>query len=79
MITLKQRLTQPALEKLQKASKQYSFSVSMIFKDLEELYSWTDIKYGIWSDIRVFTGAKHPADIFINNYKQTNDINRRFN
>lgn len=67
MITLKQRLKKPALEKLQKASEQSPVNITIIFEILEELYFWTDIKYGTWSDIQMFTGAKHPADIFINN------------
>ena len=67
MMNLKDRLTEMALHKLEEAGKKYPVSIDLIFEELEELSFWTNLRFGIWSDIKGFTGVDHPADIFTDN------------
>lgn len=66
-MTLLERLKQPALDKLQLANTKYPAIISGIFEELENKEFYTEITFGIWTDIQNFTGANHPSNIFTDN------------
>jgi hypothetical protein len=61
------RLKKPYLEKLQLANIKYPSKVGEVFEELEEKEFWTNLRFGTWSSIQLFTCAEHPADIFTDN------------
>jgi hypothetical protein len=63
-MNLKDRLTEPAMAKLKDANIDYPVIIGYLFEDLEQLEFYTEMKWGTWSDLKTFTGATHPADVF---------------
>ena len=61
------RLKKPALDKLQLANIKYPSIIGAVFEELESKEFYTEITFGIWSDLQTFTGVSHPADIFVDN------------
>lgn len=64
-MNLLDRLKKPAIDKLNLANNKYPEIIDNIFESLETNEYYTEITFGIWTDIQFFTGAEHPSDIFI--------------
>lgn len=47
--------------------EKYPYITQLIIDELETKEFYTQITFGIWSDLQAFTGARHPADIFLDN------------
>lgn len=49
---------------LETENLKYPLTVDRIISFLENNYSWYDMPFGVWADLKFLTGADHPSDVF---------------